>query len=706
MALIDRYVDGALADLKETRGLGDAEPRLRELLRERAEAFLRDRGFTLHQIYSDSTQAKARRLIARYDEAREVIDRALSLSDSDPVYVRTAMATFGLGEEVDSDGFDDDAGAFFDEDDLPELLGLFVRPRVAGAILRTALDRRAGLVPEALAVAMIADVLDPADDSGLIVLAIPVDAAARFVEQHHSELPDLNKRGLLFAFGAFHDGNLVAVATANTPTGRWAKARGSCTSFGVLELTRVASAPVIITNRRGRRVPLSAGSKLVARVLDLLPQSGRRGRDGCLFVTYSLTREEGTTYLALADKGLRPTRLIKPRGGGGARSSSTASLKAEEKIAWEAGPAARAPEWSVLLRDGESLDPPPRRLAGAIRAFARFAVRQPGLTRSKERDERMVTSAVRESLTPELRYGTAKAEKDDGCLGYCYVASEAVWHLLGGRSSGLVSEQVRHEGVSHWYLRRHDGSVLDLTACQFTAPVPYGAGRPRGFLTSHPSSRAKVVIERSIVLLSRPSRGPLTQRTDLPDVLVVRSPSEGVAAVEFPPVVEQSTRALDVEPLHRCAVLLPCASTKPFSASPSHEHGYLPALSGLPVDLWVVSEPLGVIPYDWIHDWPNAHYDFPPEYLVGEARSLLVARIRQWLATVGKKYDVLLLALPQHHMTLVRDASQDVEVNIRQAGVSACRTADVCSDRDFRATSRRYRKYLRRETERALVGVA
>lgn len=96
MALIDRYVDGALADLKETRGLGDAEPRLRELLRERAEAFLRDRGFTLHQIYSDSTQAKARRLIARYDEAREVIDRALSLSDSDPVYVRTAMATFGL----------------------------------------------------------------------------------------------------------------------------------------------------------------------------------------------------------------------------------------------------------------------------------------------------------------------------------------------------------------------------------------------------------------------------------------------------------------------------------------------------------------------------------------------------------------------------------------------------------------------------------
>ena len=63
--------------------------------------------------------------------------------------------------------------------------------------------------------------------------------------------------------------------------------------------------------------------------------------------------ERATTYLALVAKGLRPVGIIR-----GKPSSEVAML---DKIVWEAGSAARAPDWNVL---------PPDRREGAIRAFA------------------------------------------------------------------------------------------------------------------------------------------------------------------------------------------------------------------------------------------------------------------------------------------------------------------------------------------------
>lgn len=181
-----------------------------------------------------------------------------------------------------------------------------------------------------------------------------------------------------------------------------------------------------------------------------------------------------------------------------------------------------------------------------------------------------------------------------------------------------------------------------------------------------------------------------------PDALVVRSSKEAVRAIEFPAVAKQAERALEVEPQHAVAVLVPCAATKPFSEAPSHQHGYLPALSGLPVDLWVVSEPLGLIPYDWIHRWPNASYDFPPEHLKGTARDLLVARVRGWLEGVARQYKAVFLALTGHHMALIEDASIGLELDLTDVSISACRrTLEACSERDFRATSSRYREFLR-----------
>lgn len=74
--------------------------------------------------------------------------------------------------------------------------------------------------------------------------------------------------------------------------------------------------------------------------------------------------------------------------------------------------------------------------------------------------------------------------------GNCYVASEAAYHLLGGKAAGWKPMTVRHEGVTHWYLRHALGFRLDLTASQFKTPPDYSRARGRGFLTKRPSKRA------------------------------------------------------------------------------------------------------------------------------------------------------------------------------------------------------------------------
>lgn len=103
---------------------------------------------------------------------------------------------------------------------------------------------------------------------------------------------------------------------------------------------------------------------------------------------------------------------------------------------------------------------------------------------------------VRAALTDELR---RPPWRGDPCpeAGHCYVAAEAVYHLLGGPSSGWVPVVLRVDGITHWYLRhREEGHVADPTAAQFAEPVPYHLGRPCGFLTRAPSKRAAALLAR------------------------------------------------------------------------------------------------------------------------------------------------------------------------------------------------------------------
>ncbi len=86
-----------------------------------------------------------------------------------------------------------------------------------------------------------------------------------------------------------------------------------------------------------------------------------------------------------------------------------------------------------------------------------------------------------------------------GCMkGHCYVASEALYHLLGGKSSGWVPHSISHEGGPHWYLKHMGGRIVDPTSDQFNTPVPYHKGAPKDFLTPLPSALAREALDRML----------------------------------------------------------------------------------------------------------------------------------------------------------------------------------------------------------------
>jgi hypothetical protein len=78
--------------------------------------------------------------------------------------------------------------------------------------------------------------------------------------------------------------------------------------------------------------------------------------------------------------------------------------------------------------------------------------------------------------------------------GNCYVTSEALYHLLGGRAAGWKPMTMRHEGDTHWFLRHDSGTIVDATASQFKQLPDYTKARGCGFLTRQPSKRAAALM--------------------------------------------------------------------------------------------------------------------------------------------------------------------------------------------------------------------
>ena len=84
----------------------------------------------------------------------------------------------------------------------------------------------------------------------------------------------------------------------------------------------------------------------------------------------------------------------------------------------------------------------------------------------------------------------------------CYVASEALYYLAGGKAAGLTPVNgalvIDGERVSHWWLRDETGQVIDLTAEQFDFAWPYEDGRGRGF-NVHKKARTMEVMAQVVL---------------------------------------------------------------------------------------------------------------------------------------------------------------------------------------------------------------
>lgn len=177
--------------------------------------------------------------------------------------------------------------------------------------------------------------------------------------------------------------------------------------------------------------------------------------------------------------------------------------------------------------------------------------------------------------------------------------------------------------------------------------------------------------------------------------LVVRGPVSAVDALRHPAITKQHKQALQWKRRHRAAVLVPCAQQKPYRESRSHRVGYLPALEGKPVDVWVVSDLSGVIPYGWSDRYPNDAYEFAPQYVRGQAREILVERMRQWMRRQGTHYERVYLAVPQSYMDLLLAAGAGLRVGLVDASITRCRQLGACPRSHFRATSSAYVRFLR-----------
>lgn len=109
--------------------------------------------------------------------------------------------------------------------------------------------------------------------------------------------------------------------------------------------------------------------------------------------------------------------------------------------------------------------------------------------------------SIRSALTRDLLNAEYRAIQEAGghpMAGHCFVASEALWHLMGGKGSGFVSHVGRVNGKTHWWVVGPDGRVFDPTFDQFPEPVDYAAGKGTGFGVpgGGPSKRARELLRR------------------------------------------------------------------------------------------------------------------------------------------------------------------------------------------------------------------
>lgn len=113
---------------------------------------------------------------------------------------------------------------------------------------------------------------------------------------------------------------------------------------------------------------------------------------------------------------------------------------------------------------------------------------------------------IKSVLTIELLREKYKGKNLKNPLyGHCYVASEVLYYLIRSQSFDDHFWEYKpcrgkdFDNITHWWLQDNEGKILDPTSEQYASQgkvPPYHNGRRSPFLTSTPSKRALIVIER------------------------------------------------------------------------------------------------------------------------------------------------------------------------------------------------------------------
>jgi len=104
---------------------------------------------------------------------------------------------------------------------------------------------------------------------------------------------------------------------------------------------------------------------------------------------------------------------------------------------------------------------------------------------------------IQNALSGDLRKGRWRSHTSSPVSGHCYVASEALFHALGGFESEWRPYFLKTNGEPHWFLKnKGTGEILDPTSQQFMWNLDYNKAKGKGFLTRYPSRRAKEVLRR------------------------------------------------------------------------------------------------------------------------------------------------------------------------------------------------------------------
>lgn len=110
---------------------------------------------------------------------------------------------------------------------------------------------------------------------------------------------------------------------------------------------------------------------------------------------------------------------------------------------------------------------------------------------------------IKKVLTPDLLKPGYRwmHDPENPTAGHCYIAAEALWHLLGGMTSRWRPMYAKEpDGMTHWWLvHQNTGVIADPTRDQYTfvgEEPPYHLGKRVGFLTKTPSRRASQIMER------------------------------------------------------------------------------------------------------------------------------------------------------------------------------------------------------------------